>query len=185
MEVRCHHRLRQGRLRTAEGAWRRAKKCDADAASGRDPGWDSLPTEVQQNNARQMEVFAGFAAHTDAELGRVVDAVRSLADRETTSIIYIPGDTGASARAGPAAHSTSLHRQTAWRRRWPPRTSQTLAAPPTTTITRLAGQCLEVDVRSVCSFKACGGEREFFSPPPSCAASGKGKSRRIHAEYPH
>ena len=64
------------------------------------PAWDSLSAENQQIYARQMEVFAGFAAHTDAELGRVVDAVRSLPDGDNTLIIYIAGDNGASAEGG-------------------------------------------------------------------------------------
>ena len=64
------------------------------------PAWDSLPAETQRSYARQMEVFAGFAAHTDAEIARIVDAVRALPGGENTLIVYIVGDNGASAEGG-------------------------------------------------------------------------------------
>lgn len=59
--------------------------------------WNSLSPEQKRINARQMEVFAGFAAHTDAQLKRVVDAVRAMPDGDNTLIVYIAGDNGASA----------------------------------------------------------------------------------------
>ncbi|KKW91768.1 hypothetical protein CAF53_17110 [Sphingobium sp. LB126] len=61
------------------------------------PAWDSLTPEQRHIAARQMEVFAGFAAHTDAEMKRVVDAVRAMPGGENTLIVYIAGDNGASA----------------------------------------------------------------------------------------
>ena len=47
-----------------------------------------------------MEVFAGYGAHCDYEMGRVVDAVKQLPDADNTLIIYIAGDNGASAEGG-------------------------------------------------------------------------------------
>ena len=47
-----------------------------------------------------MEVFAGFAAHCDHEMGRVIDAVKQLPDADNTIFIYIVGDNGASAEGG-------------------------------------------------------------------------------------
>lgn len=64
------------------------------------PAWDSLPAETRRINARQMEVFAGFAAYTDYQIGRIVDAVRAMPDGENTLIVYIVGDNGASAEGG-------------------------------------------------------------------------------------
>lgn len=61
------------------------------------PAWNSLTPEQQRINARQMEVFAGFAAYTDAEIKRLVDAVRAMPDGDNTLIVYIAGDNGASA----------------------------------------------------------------------------------------
>ena len=37
------------------------------------PAWDSLPEAERKVYARMMEVFAGFTAHTDHEVGRLVD----------------------------------------------------------------------------------------------------------------
>ena len=47
-----------------------------------------------------MELFAGFGAHCDYEMGRVLDAVATLPDADNTLIIYILGDNGASAEGG-------------------------------------------------------------------------------------
>ena len=51
--------------------------------------------------ARQMEVFAGFAEHTDHEVGRLVQAIEDMGQMENTLFIYIVGDNGASAEGGP------------------------------------------------------------------------------------
>jgi arylsulfatase A-like enzyme len=64
------------------------------------PAWDSLNAEQRRLYARMMEVFAGFSAHCDHELGRVVDACKKLPDADNTLIIYIAGDNGASAEGG-------------------------------------------------------------------------------------
>ena len=47
-----------------------------------------------------MEVFAGYAAQCDYELGRVIEACKQLPDADNTLIIYIAGDNGASAEGG-------------------------------------------------------------------------------------
>ena len=62
--------------------------------------WDKLTPDEQRLFARQMEVFAAFAAHTDYEIGRVVKAVEDLGDLDNTLIMYLVGDNGASAEGG-------------------------------------------------------------------------------------
>ncbi|HEX4370579.1 MAG TPA: sulfatase-like hydrolase/transferase [Rhizomicrobium sp.] len=64
------------------------------------PAWDSLNADQKRLYARMMEVFAGYAAHCDHELGRVVEAVKALPDADNTMIIHIAGDNGASAEGG-------------------------------------------------------------------------------------
>jgi len=64
------------------------------------PAWDSLNAEQKRLYARMMEVFAGFSAQIDYEMGRVLDAVATLPDANNTLIIYILGDNGASAEGG-------------------------------------------------------------------------------------
>lgn len=59
--------------------------------------WDSLSDNEKKLFARQMEVYAGFAAHTDHEIGRLVSAVEEMGEMDNTVIIYIAGDNGASA----------------------------------------------------------------------------------------
>ena len=61
------------------------------------PAWDSLSADEKRLYAHHQEVFAGFLAHTDHEIGRLLDAVNALPDGDNTLIIYIAGDNGPSA----------------------------------------------------------------------------------------
>ena len=64
------------------------------------PAWDSLNAGQKKIYARMMEVFAGFAAHVDHHMGRIVDAVKQLPNADNTIFLYIVGDNGASAEGG-------------------------------------------------------------------------------------
>jgi arylsulfatase A-like enzyme len=64
------------------------------------PAWDSLNADQKRLYSRMMELFAGFGAHCDYEMGRVLDAVATLPDADNTLIIYILGDNGSSAEGG-------------------------------------------------------------------------------------
>ena len=48
-----------------------------------------------------METFAGFAEHTDEQVGRLVSALKDMGVLDNTLFIYIVGDNGASAEGGP------------------------------------------------------------------------------------
>jgi arylsulfatase len=41
-----------------------------------------------------MEVYAGFAEHTDYEVGRLVQALEEMGELDNTLFIYIAGDNG-------------------------------------------------------------------------------------------
>jgi len=60
------------------------------------PAWDSLSADERRFCARGMEVYAGYLAHVDYQVGRMVDAVREMGQWENTLFIYIVGDNGAS-----------------------------------------------------------------------------------------
>jgi arylsulfatase len=60
------------------------------------PKWDSLSMLEKKLLARQAEVFAGYAAYTDFEIGRVIQAVEDMGKLDNTLIIYICGDNGTS-----------------------------------------------------------------------------------------
>lgn len=62
--------------------------------------WDSLPANEQQIYARMMEVFAAFTAHTDHEVGRLVDTIDQMGELDNTLVIYMAGDNGSSAEGG-------------------------------------------------------------------------------------
>ena len=54
-----------------------------------------------------MEVFAGYAEHTDTQAGRLIDELDRLGIRDNTLVFYIWGDNGSSAegQAGRSANS--------------------------------------------------------------------------------
>lgn len=60
------------------------------------PSWDSYPERYRPVATRLMEAFAGMLAHTDAQVGRVVDSIKELGEWENTLFVYIVGDNGAS-----------------------------------------------------------------------------------------
>ena len=68
------------------------------------PAWDSLTPDQRRVFARQMEVFAAYLAHTDHEIGRLLDAVRGAPDGDNTIIVYVAGDNGASGMEGIHGH---------------------------------------------------------------------------------
>ena len=59
--------------------------------------WDTLSPEEKKLYIRQADVFAAYAAYTDYEIGRVIQAVEDLGKLDNTLIIYICGDNGTSA----------------------------------------------------------------------------------------
>lgn len=62
--------------------------------------WDDLNDDEKRLFARQMEVFAGFASHTDHEVGRLVQGIADIGELDNTLIIYVVGDNGSSAEGG-------------------------------------------------------------------------------------
>ncbi len=59
--------------------------------------WADLSPDEQKLFSRQMEVYAGFAQHTDHEIGRLKAALEDLGVMDNTVFIYIAGDNGSSA----------------------------------------------------------------------------------------
>ena len=60
------------------------------------PRWDSLSFEEKKLFIKQADVYGAFLAYADHEIGRVIQAVDDLGERNNTLIIYIGGDNGAS-----------------------------------------------------------------------------------------
>src|SRR5262245_3631758 len=59
--------------------------------------WDDLSADEKKMFLRQVDVFAAYAAYTDHEIGRVIQAVEDMGRLDNTLIIYIEGDNGTSA----------------------------------------------------------------------------------------
>ena len=59
--------------------------------------WDGLDANAQKVYSRHQEVFAGFVAQTDHEIGRLLNAIKAMPDADNTLIILIAGDNGPSA----------------------------------------------------------------------------------------
>ena len=59
--------------------------------------WDTLNPTEKKVFTHQAEIFGAYAAYTDNEIGRVIQAVEDLGKLDNTLIIYISGDNGTSA----------------------------------------------------------------------------------------
>ncbi|MGW5188534.1 arylsulfatase [Kribbella sp. NPDC004138] len=62
--------------------------------------WDSLSSAEQRLFSRMAEVYAGFMAHTDAQIGRLLDYLEETGQSENTMILLV-SDNGASGEGGP------------------------------------------------------------------------------------
>lgn len=65
------------------------------------PAWAGMSADQKRIFERQMETFAGFAEHTDHEVGRLVEQLESIGELDNTIFYYIVGDNGSSAEGGP------------------------------------------------------------------------------------
>lgn len=63
--------------------------------------WDTQSDEKKKLYARQMEVVAGFLAHTDYWVGELLSKAKALPGGENTMILYVVGDNGASGEGTP------------------------------------------------------------------------------------
>jgi len=60
------------------------------------PKWETLSADQKKLFARQAEVYAGYTAYTDYEIGRVIQQVEDMGQLDNTLVIYIDGDNGTS-----------------------------------------------------------------------------------------
>ena len=63
--------------------------------------WDQLSADEKKLFIKQVEIFAAYAAYSDHEIGRVIQAIEDMGKLDNTLIIYINGDNGTSAEGGP------------------------------------------------------------------------------------
>lgn len=64
------------------------------------PAWDDQSADAKRIYERLMENYSGFLEHTDVQVGRLIDTVRSAGELDNTLIFFIVGDNGASAEGG-------------------------------------------------------------------------------------
>ena len=65
------------------------------------PAWADMSADQRRLFEKQMETFAGFAEHTDHEVGRLITQLQNIGALENTLLFYIVGDNGSSAEGGP------------------------------------------------------------------------------------
>lgn len=65
------------------------------------PAWDDMTADQKRLFERQMETFAGYGAHTDHEIGRLIAHLERMGELDNTLVFYIVGDNGPSAEGGP------------------------------------------------------------------------------------
>jgi arylsulfatase len=64
------------------------------------PAWDQLNQDEKTTAAALMEAYAGFAEHTDYQVGRLLNTIEEMGELDNTLIFYILGDNGASGEGG-------------------------------------------------------------------------------------
>jgi arylsulfatase len=64
------------------------------------PSYASQTPDERKVDNHLMEIFAGFMAQTDFEIGRIVDDLQETGQLDNTLIFYIAGDNGASVEGG-------------------------------------------------------------------------------------
>ncbi len=69
--------------------------------------WDSLSADEQRLFSRMAEVYAGFLAHADFHIGRLLDFLEFLGERENTLIVLV-SDNGASGEGGPNGSTNEM-----------------------------------------------------------------------------
>lgn len=86
----------------AEQKRRRIVPDDAELAPWADevPHWDELDDQQRRVAARFMETYAGFAEHTDAQIGRLMDELDRIGVGDDTVVLLVLGDNGASGEGG-------------------------------------------------------------------------------------
>jgi arylsulfatase A-like enzyme len=62
--------------------------------------WEALTADEKRLFARQAEVYAAFAEHTDYEIGRMLRAFEEVGQADNTLVFYIAGDNGTSGEGG-------------------------------------------------------------------------------------
>jgi arylsulfatase len=64
------------------------------------PSWDSRSDDEKKVYNRLMETFAAYMDYTDAEVGRLIESLRTSGELDNTLVMYVVGDNGASAEGG-------------------------------------------------------------------------------------
>jgi len=64
------------------------------------PSWDTRSADEKKVYTRLMETFAAYMDYTDAEVGRLIESLRTSGELDNTLVMYVVGDNGASAEGG-------------------------------------------------------------------------------------
>ncbi|MBU6257432.1 MAG: arylsulfatase [Burkholderiales bacterium] len=70
--------------------------------------WESLSADERRLYARMIEVYAATVAHSDHQIGRVIEALREMGRLDNTLVVFIQGDNGASAEGGVHGEANEL-----------------------------------------------------------------------------
>jgi arylsulfatase A-like enzyme len=73
------------------------QNCQLTARPDGIQAWADLTDDQKKAGTRFMEVYAGFAEHTDHYAGEFIDALQEMGVLDNTLLFYIAGDNGASA----------------------------------------------------------------------------------------
>jgi arylsulfatase A-like enzyme len=69
------------------------------------PAWSSLSAEQKRVYSRLMEVAAAQLAHSDYQIGRIIEELRRSGQLDNTLVFYLQGDNGASLESFTGTHN--------------------------------------------------------------------------------
>lgn len=72
------------------------------------PDWDDLDEQSQRLGARLFEAYVAMASHTDDQVTRLIDQLEEWNILDDTMVVYMLGDNGSSAEAGPYGTTNEL-----------------------------------------------------------------------------
>jgi arylsulfatase len=72
------------------------------------PAWASLSPARKQFAARLMEIYAGYLAYADHQIGRLIRVIKRSGEWKNTLFMYIVGDNGAAAAGGVFGHLNEM-----------------------------------------------------------------------------
>ena len=86
--------------------------------------WNDVPADAKRVYLKLMENYAEFMAHTDHEIGRLIDSLEASGELDNTLVMYVVGDNGASTKVDSNGRSVNWPACSAFNWAWQVRSTE-------------------------------------------------------------